>query len=185
MAGWLKCRGEDGCVCHRPAALNHFVAGGEPSLLWYLVGGAMVLPPLPGARGGWGARGQGWSKVDCGGTMLSASRETARSHAGKIDCHCNDGSPIPPLLPLQGSPLVAGRRAFAAGRNGGAAAAPSWRAIPTVPSCQQRCHSCSKCHGIFARMGVFFCWQGEGCSNDGRGNVFELVTAKAGGKRLN
>jgi hypothetical protein len=101
LAGWLKCGGEDGGVPCRPTALDHFVAGGGPSLLWHLVGGAVVLLLLPGAQEGWGARGQGQAKANCGGTTLSASYEAAVSHKEKIEiavaimvalslpcCHC-------------------------------------------------------------------------------------------------
>jgi hypothetical protein len=54
-----------------------------------------------------------------------------------------------------------------------------------MPLHQQRCRSHSKCRGILARMGVFVCWQAEGCGNNcGFINVLEMTTVRAGGKQL-
>jgi hypothetical protein len=90
-----------------------------------------------------------------------------------------------PPLPSQGHLPVAGRRALVAGKGRRLAAMPMWGAIQTAPSRQQRFRSCVKCHCVLARMGIFVFWQGGGFGNDGGVvDVFELMTARAGGKRL-
>ncbi len=43
--------------------LDCFVVGGGASLLWHLVGGAMVLPLPPGVREGWGLGDKGAKAV--------------------------------------------------------------------------------------------------------------------------
>jgi hypothetical protein len=77
-----------------------------------------------GGRGGWGASEQGQATANCGGIALSASQETAVSHAGEIDCHCNNCGPVPPRQ--------WGDRQLQWGRDESVVAAPSGGGNPNI-----------------------------------------------------